>query len=120
MSGSAFPPGVPNQSRPMGGQGLAGAGLYPRSKQKSPGFNRISLTAHALDLEDTKHQAELFYLQKQIQAQTPMVIVMEHGEEIHGWIEWYDRYCIKVRGRERSLIYKSTIKYMYKEGENGE
>jgi len=48
------------------------------------------------------------------------VIVMEHGGQIHGCIEWYDRYCIKVRGREKALIYKSTIKYMYKEGEGGE
>jgi sRNA-binding regulator protein Hfq len=120
MSSSADPPGKPEQGRPTGGQGLAGAGLPQRSKQKSSGFNRISLTAHTLDREDAQHQAELFYLQKQIQAQTPMVIVMEHGERIRGCIEWYDRHCIKVRGREKALIFKSTIKYMYKEGENGE
>jgi sRNA-binding regulator protein Hfq len=120
MSSSAGPPGNPNQGRPTAGQGLAGTGPQPRSKQKSPGFNRISLTTHTLDREDTQHQAELFYLQKQIQAQTPMVIVTEHGEQIHGCIEWYDRHCIKVRGREKLLIYKSTVKYMYKEGENGE
>jgi len=65
------------------------------------------------------HQAELFYLQKQIQSQTPMVIVMEDGETISGAIEWYDRYSLKVRGRSRMLVYKSAIKYMYKQGENG-
>jgi sRNA-binding regulator protein Hfq len=65
------------------------------------------------------HHAELFYLQKQIQSQTPMVIVMEDGETIEGCIEWYDRHALKVRGRTRMLIYKSAIKYMYKQGENG-
>jgi sRNA-binding regulator protein Hfq len=65
------------------------------------------------------HHAELFYLQKQIQSQTPMVIVMEDGETIEGCIEWYDRGALKVRGRSRMLIYKSAIKYMYKQGENG-
>ena len=65
------------------------------------------------------HHAELFYLQKQIQSQTPMVIVMEDGETIEGCIEWYDRHALKVRGRSRMLIYKSAIKYMYKQGENG-
>jgi sRNA-binding regulator protein Hfq len=65
------------------------------------------------------HHAELFYLQKQIQSQTPMVIVMEDGETIEGCIEWYDRHALKVRGRSRMLIYKSAIKFMYKQGENG-
>jgi len=68
--------------------------------------------------EDAPHRdAELFYLQKQIQAQTPMVIVLEDGEHIEGCIEWYDCNSIKVRGRARTLIYKSAIKYMYKFGE---
>jgi sRNA-binding regulator protein Hfq len=65
------------------------------------------------------HHAELFYLQKQIQSQTPMVIVMEDGETIEGCIEWYDSHALKVRGRSRMLIYKAAIKYMYKQGENG-
>lgn len=73
-----------------------------------------------MNQEETEHrQAELFYLQKQIQSQTPMVIVLEDGEHIEGCIEWYDRHTLKVRGRQRVLIFKSAIKYMYKHGENG-
>jgi sRNA-binding regulator protein Hfq len=68
---------------------------------------------------NTQRQAELFYLQKQIHAQTPMVIVMEDGERMEGVIEWYDRNSIKVRGRAKSLVYKSAIKYMFKVGEGG-
>ena len=64
--------------------------------------------------------AELFYLQKQIQSQTPMVIVLADGERVEGCIEWYDRHALKVRGREKTLIYKSAIKYMYKLGEAGQ
>jgi sRNA-binding regulator protein Hfq len=48
-----------------------------------------------------------------------MVIVLEDGEQIEGCIEWYDRISLKVRGRSKTLIYKSAIKYMYKLGENG-
>lgn len=65
-------------------------------------------------------QAELFYLQKQIQSQTPMVIVLEDGERMEGCIEWYDRGALKIRGRSKMLIYKSAIKYMYKLGEAGQ
>jgi len=74
--------------------------------------------AHFPD-EAAHRDAELFYLQKQIHAQTPMVIVLEDGEHIEGCIEWYDRNSLKVRGRNKALIYKSAIKYMYKVGETG-
>lgn len=75
--------------------------------------------AHAVDRDAPNHHAELFYLQKQIQSQTPMVIVLEDGERLDGCIEWYDRSSLKVRGRNKTLIYKSAIKYMYKLGDNG-
>jgi len=64
--------------------------------------------------------AENFYYQKQMQGKTPMVVVLRDGEEIHGFIEWYDRNCIKVNreGAPNLMIYKPSIKYMFKEGEN--
>ena len=64
--------------------------------------------------------AENFYYQKQMQSKTPMVIVLVDDEEIHGVIEWYDRSCIKVNRASgpNLMIYKPSIKYMFKEGEN--
>ena len=75
----------------------------------------------ALPMEDhaSNRQAELFYLQKQIQLQTQMVFILEDGARIQGVVEWYDRNSIKVRGKSRVLIYKSAIKYLYKAGEIG-
>ncbi len=63
--------------------------------------------------------AENFYYQKQMQGKTPMVIVLTDGEEIHGVIEWYDKACLKVNrtGAPNVMVYKPSIKYMYKEGE---
>lgn len=61
--------------------------------------------------------AESFYFQKQMQSQTQMVFVLENGEQVEGYIEWYDRNCIKVRNSGRVLIYKSAIKYLYKASE---
>ena len=64
--------------------------------------------------------AENFYYQKQIQGKTRMVIVLRDGEEVHGVIEWYDKSCIKVirsSGQSNLLIYKPSIKYMFKEAE---
>jgi len=62
--------------------------------------------------------AENFYYQKQMQTQTPLVVVLQSGEDVHGVIEWYDKACIKLNRREGNLlIYKHAIKYMYKESE---
>ena len=65
--------------------------------------------------------AENFYYQKQMQSKTPMVIVLRDGEQLHGTIEWYDKSCIKINrnGAANLMVYKPSIKYMYKEGENG-
>jgi host factor-I protein len=66
--------------------------------------------------------AENFYYQKQMQSKTPMVIVLRDGEEVHGIIEWYDKTCIKVireDGKPNLMIYKPSIKYMFKEEESG-
>ncbi len=76
--------------------------------------------AHSVEDGAAHHQAELFYLQKQIQTQTQMVIILEDGEQIEGCIEWYDRSSLKVRGRTKTLIYKSAVKYMYKLTETGQ
>jgi host factor-I protein len=60
--------------------------------------------------------AENFYYLKQMQAKTPMTIVLKDGETLKGIIEWYDKTCLKVNreGEPNLLVYKSNIKYMYK------
>ena len=65
--------------------------------------------------------AENFYWIKQMQSRTPMVIVLEDGESLRGIIEWYDRDCIKLtrQGSPNLMVFKRTIKYVFKEGEEG-
>jgi sRNA-binding regulator protein Hfq len=76
-------------------------------------------TQHRGDSAAESSHAEAFYFQKQIHSQTLMTFVLEDGEQVEGTIEWYDRNAIKVRrGRVRTLIYKSSIKYLYKAEEN--
>ncbi len=64
--------------------------------------------------------AENFYYIKQMQARTPMVVVLDTGEAIHGVIEWYDKNCVKVNrvNEPNLLIMKSAIRYMYKENDS--
>lgn len=108
--------------------------------------HNIPLTARALQpngAHEESSYAEVFYFQKQIQAQTRMMVVLENGEQLEGVIEWYDRYAIKLRNvacknggpanasaalgngqedghtaaRSRVLIYKDCIRYIYKTSE---
>jgi sRNA-binding regulator protein Hfq len=84
----------------------------------APSVRHFAATAAVDEVVDNR-QAELFYLQKQIQLQTQMVFVLEDGSRIQGLVEWYDRNSIKVRGKTRVLVYKSAIKYLFKHGESG-
>ena len=63
--------------------------------------------------------AENYYYQKQIQGKTAVVLVLKDGEQIQGVIEWYDRTCLKLsrNGGPPLLIYKPSIRYIYKAGE---
>jgi sRNA-binding regulator protein Hfq len=102
------------------GNGLESDGQPARPRRNAPAPLPFRFPAQGMEAESQNRHAELFYLQKQIQSQTPMVIVLEDGERIEGCIEWYDRSTLKVRGRAKTLVYKSAVKYMYKLGESGQ
>ncbi|MDX1630470.1 MAG: RNA chaperone Hfq [Thermoanaerobaculia bacterium] len=63
--------------------------------------------------------AEEYYYLKQMSAKTPMVVILRDGEELRGWIEWYDKDCIKVHRHDEPnlLIFKHSIRYLFKEEE---
>src|SRR6185369_10514360 len=63
--------------------------------------------------------AEEFYYLKQMAAKTPMVVILDGGEELRGWIEWYDKGAIKLNRHSgpNLLIQKQYIRYMFKEEE---
>lgn len=64
-----------------------------------------------------KTHAENYYYIKQMNNRTPMVIELINSEVFKGKIEWYDERCIKIKKDDDNtlLIFKHTIKYMYKD-----
>ncbi len=106
--------------QPVSGDEAGAGGTRRRSGLRAQIRAALPFSASGVRKEEYgQHDAELFYLQKQIQQQTQMVVVLEDGRQVLGVIEWYDRNTIKIRGRQRVLVYKSAIKYIYKQGENG-
>jgi sRNA-binding regulator protein Hfq len=61
--------------------------------------------------------AEAFYYLKQMNAKTPMIVVLDDGERLCGHIEWYDRGCLKVHREDgpNLLVFKHSIRYLYKQ-----
>jgi len=57
-----------------------------------------------------------------MQSRTPVAVVLDDGQVLHGTVEWYDRDCIKLTryGSPNLLIYKHAIRYLYKDGEDAE
>ena len=109
----------PTQPR-AGKQAAARTQAYTRNRPAAVAPFRLPAYGYGQEQEPPQRQAEFFYLQKQIQSQTPMVLILEDGEKVEGCIEWYDRNALKVRGRQKTLVYKSAIKYMYKLGDGGQ
>src|SRR6201988_2387439 len=89
--------------------------LAPRPAQPAP---QAAATRKKPAPPEQTH-AENFYYVKQMQARTPVAVVLNDGETLRGIVEWYDRDCIKLTrfGNPNLLIYKHCIKYVFKEGE---
>jgi host factor-I protein len=111
---------MPMMSRAgIAGAPRSGGGKGPRSPLGEPRQSLRKQNPKPRQVPPADTAAETFYYLKQMNAKTPMVIVMSDGEEIRGWIEWYDSACLKVNreGAPNIVLRKAFIKYMYKEEE---
>ena len=107
--------GAPSRSSASSGEGAPA----PRPERVSQSAAAAAVQVRKRTPPPTETNAELFYYKKQIDAHTPMVIVLQDGEEIEGTIEWYDRGALKVNRKDAPnlLVLKHNIKYMFKQEE---
>ena len=105
--------GAPRSGDGGGGSG-GGGGHAPQRPAQSSSAPAVQVRKRVPPPMETN--AEIFYYKKQIDAHTPMVIVLLDGEEIEGTIEWYDKGALKVNRKSAPnlLLLKHNIKYMYK------
>ena len=69
--------------------------------------------------ETTFREAE--YIDRLSKSRTPVVVKLIDGEEVRGWIEYYDKDIIRVtRDTQPNLfIYKNRVKYLFEDPANG-
>jgi len=95
----------------------------PNRKLIRPDMNELkSSSSRSVRRKSTPPEqtnAEEFYYLKQMAAKTAMIVVLQDGEELGGWIEWYDKNAIKLnRNHEPNLLIpKHNIRYMFKADE---
>jgi sRNA-binding regulator protein Hfq len=104
----APPPRASSSARPSGGA--------PPARESSAGPSAPSGPVGRKKIPPAETNAEIFYYKKQMDAHTPMVIILVDGEEVEGTIEWYDRSALKInrRGKPNIMLLKHNIKYMFK------
>jgi sRNA-binding regulator protein Hfq len=90
-----------------------------KEKAEAPPRKPVAGPPQKRQIPPDQTNAENFYYVKQMQSKTPMVITLKDGEVLRGVIEWYDRSCLKLNrdGEPNLLLYKSNIKYMFKDEE---
>lgn len=93
--------------------------IRPSMTETMDRFPTRGTTGRRKQVPAEQTNAENFYYLKQMQVRTVMVVVLTDGTELIGWIEWYDKNCIKLH-REKApnlLIFKHSVKFMFKEEE---
>ncbi|HEY9432430.1 MAG TPA: hypothetical protein VI260_13290 [Blastocatellia bacterium] len=92
----------------------------PRPEPTTPSPHPHQPAGQKKKIPPEQTNAESFYYKKQMDAHTPMVLVLRDNEELRGTIEWYDKNSIKLHRNEgpNLLILKHNIKYMYKDERN--
>ncbi len=93
--------------------------IRPSMTEMMDRFPTRGTTGRRKQVPAEQTNAESFYYLKQMQNRTTMVVVLTDGAELIGWIEWYDKNCIKLNRNDAPnlLIFKHSIKFMFKEEE---
>ena len=101
-----------NQRDRTNGSAPRPGGMQPQRPPQQPS----SIQVRKRQPPPAETHAEIYYYKKQIDAHTPMVLVLQDGEEIEGTIEWYDRGALKINRRSAPnlLVLKRNIKYIFK------
>lgn len=108
-----------NEPDRNGGDALTSRRLIRPSISEVGDRTGLRSAVHRKQAPPEQTNAESYYFIKQMQNKTAMVVMLDDGSELHGWIEWYDKDCIKLNRTDgpNLMIYKRAIRYMFKKEE---
>ena len=100
--------------KPTGG-GKKGKKRAPKRKKK------VVKKAPAQTIESTGMEA--WYMKQLMTSETPIVVVLNTGERVRGFVRYYDKDTFSlgpVDGSPKMFLRKESIRYLYEEPEEGE
>jgi hypothetical protein len=90
----------------------------PQAPRREPARTKVEDSSPSEPPDDSVTGCERRYLESLVMAATPLVVVLQQGDQIVGRLAWYDQACLKVKPADGSpslLIPKANIKYLYEE-----
>lgn len=111
-----------------GGGGGGGGGKFSRAAGPKKGKKRapkrkkqVVKKAPAQTIESTGMEA--WYMKQLITSEIPIVVVLNTGEKVRGFVRYYDKDTFSlgpVDGNPKMFLRKDSIRYLYEEPEDGE
>ncbi len=119
-------PGKPGRGGKFGGKpgkfGRAAGGVGKKGKKRAPKRKKkVVKKAPAPSIESTGMEA--WYMKQLMTAEIPIVVVLNTGEKVRGFVRYYDKETFSLGpadGSPKMFLRKESIRYLYEEPEEGE
>src|SRR5215475_8591430 len=104
------------------GRSSSGGGGPKKSKKRAPKRKKkIIKKAPAQTIESTGMEA--WYMKQLMTAEIPIVVVLDTGEKVRGFVRYYDKDTFSIGptdGNPKMFLRKDSIRYLYEEPAEGE
>jgi hypothetical protein len=120
-------PGKPGRGGKFGGKtggkfGKGGGGGAKKGKKRAPKRKKKPVKkAPAQTIESTGMEA--WYMKHLMTAGIPIVVVLNTGERVRGFVRYYDKDTFSLGpadGSPKMFLRKESIRYLYEEPDEGE
>src|SRR5262247_3880358 len=119
------PGGKPGRGGKFGGKpgkfGKATGGGKKGKKRAPKRKKKVVKKAPAQTIESTGMEA--WYMKQLMTSETPIVVVLNTGERVRGFVRYYDKDTFSLGpadGSPKMFLRKESIRYLYEEPEEGE
>jgi hypothetical protein len=118
-------PGKPGKGGKFGGKpgGKFGRPPGPKKAKKRPPKRKKKVVkkAPAQTIESTGMEA--WYMKQLMTSEIPIVVVLDTGEKVRGFVRYYDKDTFSLGptdGSPKMFLRKDSIRYLYEEPDEGE
>jgi hypothetical protein len=118
-------PGKPGKGGKFGGKpgGKFGRAPGPKKAKKRPPKRKKKVVkkAPAQTIESTGMEA--WYMRQLMTSEIPIVVVLDTGEKVRGFVRYYDKDTFSLGptdGSPKMFLRKDSIRYLYEEPDEGE